>query len=179
MRVLLFVVLVFLSSGASAASPDQSKQISTEVVTEFVQACFRRFPFPDEFSAWLKQHAYQKLSKQKSEPFLANRSDEAWAGRTPNSEFILVTSAHSACTVFAAGLDEKTTIEMVKGFLGYLETQGATWSERDTTSAKAGPGYSSTDYSIVLDGRAMANITLSIAPPRPDGFQFALTVARG
>ena len=146
MRVLPFVVLVFLSPGASAAPPDQSKQIAKEVVTEFVQACFRRFPFPDEFSAWLKQHDYQKLSKQKSEPFLASRSDEAWAGRTPNSQFVLVTSAHTACTVFAAGLDADTTIEMVKGFLGYLETQGATWSERDTTPAKAGPGYSTTNY---------------------------------
>lgn len=179
MRVLLFVVLVIVSSGVTAEPPNQSQQIATEVVTEFVQACFRRFPFPDEFSAWLKQGAYQRLSKKKSKPFLASQSDEAWTGKTSNADFILVTSEHSACTVFASGLDEKTTIKMVKGFLGYLETQGATWSERDATPANAGPGYSSTNYSVVLEGRVTVNITLSIAPPRPDGFQVALTVAKG
>jgi hypothetical protein len=179
MRQLLATVLILTSSVVSAEELPQPKQAAVEVVTQFVEGCFRRFPYPEKFSEWLSQSGHRKLSKQEAAPFLPANGGDAWAATTPHSSFVITSLGRNDCTVLADGIDEQTTKDMVKGFLGYLETQGASWIAHDTTPENAMPGYSSTNYSITLGGRAMANITLSIAPPRPGGFQVALTVAKG
>jgi hypothetical protein len=179
MRQLLTTGLFLTACVVSAEELPQPKQAAVEVVTQFVEGCFRRFPYPEKFAEWLNQPGHRKLSNKEAAPFLPAKGGDAWAATTPHSSFVITSLRRNDCTVFAGGLDEQTTRDMVKGFLGYLETQGASWIERDTTPAKATPGYSSTNYLITLDGRVMANITLSIAPPRPGGFQVALTVAKG
>jgi hypothetical protein len=178
MRQLLATGLFLTTSVVSAEELHQPKQAAIEVVTQFVEGCFRRFPYPEEFAEWVNQPGHRKLSDQEAAPLLPATGGDAWAATTPHSSFFITSLGRSACTVFASGLDEQTTRDMVKGFLGYLETQGASWTADDTTPARSGPGYSSTNYSITLNGRPTANITLSIAPPRPGGFQVALTVAK-
>ena len=179
MRHLLASGLILAVSAATAEESHQPKKAAIEVVTQFVEGCFRRFPYPDEFAEWIKKQGYRKLSIEEAGALLPEKRGQAWAASSPNSSFVIVSLGRSDCTVFASGLDEKMTKDMVTGFLGYLETQGASWTSDDITPTGSGPGYSSTDYSISVDGRHMASITLSIAPPRPDAFQVAITVAKG
>jgi hypothetical protein len=179
MRQLFAFGLIFTTFGVSAEEPQQSKRAAVEVVTQFVEGCFRRFPHPKEFAEWVKQPGLRKLADEEAAPFLPASGGKAWAATTPNASFVITSLGRGDCSVLADGLDEKTTREMVEGFLAYLETQGATWVEDDTTPEKAEPRYSSTIYSISLDKRPIASITLSIAPPGPGGSQVAITVAKG
>ena len=179
MRKFLLLFSLLLSPIWAAEQPPQAKQAAIEVVDQFVEGCFMYYPYPDKFSAWIGQLKYQKLSASEAAPYLAGSNGEAWSAITPNSKFILTSLNQSACTVFANGLDAETTKGMVKGFLGYLETQGATYSVIDATPSGAKPGYSSVNYSITMGGHVVAHITLSMAPPSTGSFQVALTVAKG
>src|SRR3954462_15581974 len=109
MRQLLALCLILTTFAVSAEEPQQSKQAAVEVVTQFVEGCFRRFPYPKEFAEWLNQPGLRKLSDQEAAPFLPASGGKAWAGTTPNASFVVTSLGRGNCTVFASGLDEQTT----------------------------------------------------------------------
>lgn len=178
MRNFYGMLLILLSQSAVCAPLTPPEMAAVQVVDQFVQGCFMSFPYPDKFAEWLEQYNFHKLSSSDASAYLAGNSGNAWSVHLDKSNFILTSIGNSACNVFANDLDGPMTKNLVVGFMDYLKTQGASYQPKDIAPESAGDGSSTTSYAVSIEGEAVMNLILTIAPRGAGTFQVALTASK-
>lgn len=181
MNYYALILLAATASSAASAEPASPKELATiEIVNQFVEGCVTSYPNPEKFSLWRESRGLSKLQPEDAAEILGGKEGDAWSAKTPNGSYLLAGMGKTACSVFATNVDLPTTRKLIGGFMEFLQEQGYSYVETDTTPRDAAAsGYTTISYAVSKSGKPAMRVVLTLDASGTRRFQVALTASNG